>query len=175
MQDDVTDAVRWACDQGIADPSRVAVYGGSYGGYAALSGLTRTPELYACGVSYVGVSNLFTWISAIPPYWKPYLEMLHVMVGHPQRDEQRFRDTSPLFNADKIRVPLFVAQGANDPRVTKQESDQIVEALRARGVEVEYMVKDDEGHGFQNEENRFDFYRALERFLLRHLGDGARG
>jgi dipeptidyl aminopeptidase/acylaminoacyl peptidase len=173
MQDDITDAVRWAVDKGIADPERVAIYGGSYGGYAALSGLTRTPDLYACGVSYVGVSNLFTWIASIPPYWKPYLEMLHEMVGHPEADEARFRETSPFFNADKIRVPLFVAQGANDPRVTKQESDQIVEALKARGIDVDYLVKDDEGHGFQNEENRFEFYRAMEAFLDKHLGGGA--
>ena len=175
MQDDVTDAVAWAVEQGIADPKRVAIYGGSYGGYATLSGVTKTPELYACAISYVGVSNLFSWIEAIPPYWKPYLEMVYEMVGHPERDAKRFRETSPLFNADKIRVPLFVAQGANDPRVRKEESDQIVEALRGRGVEVEYMVKDNEGHGFSNEENRFDFYRAMERFLDTHLKAGTSG
>lgn len=169
MQDDVTDGVRWAIDAGVADPRRVAIYGGSYGGYAALSGLTVTPELYACGVSYVGVSNLFTWIESIPPYWKLYLDMLYEMVGHPERDADRFRATSPLFHVDRIRAPLLVAQGANDPRVPQRESDQIVEALRARGVEVEYLVKQDEGHGFRNEENRFEFYRALERFLDAHL------
>jgi dipeptidyl aminopeptidase/acylaminoacyl peptidase len=180
MQDDITDGVRWAIDQGIADRDRVAIYGGSYGGFAALSGLTKTPELYACGISYVGVSNLFTWIAAIPPYWKPYLEMLYEMVGHPEEHAGQFRSTSPYFNAERIRVPLFVVQGANDPRVRKEESDQIVEALRQRGVEVEYLVKENEGHGFQNEENRFEFYRAMERFLERHLGGtagqhGARG
>jgi dipeptidyl aminopeptidase/acylaminoacyl peptidase len=175
MQDDVTDGLRWAIEQGIADPERVAIYGGSYGGYAALSGLTKTPDLYACGISYVGVSNLFTWIAAIPPYWKPYLEMVYEMVGHPEHDAQRFRENSPLFNADKIDVPLFVAQGANDPRVRKEESDQIVEALRGRGVEVEYMVKENEGHGFSNEENRFDFYRAMEQFLARHMRPGDSG
>lgn len=169
MQDDVSDGVAWAVDQGIADPERVAIYGGSYGGYATLAGLTKTPELYACGISYVGVSNLFTWIEAIPPYWKPYLEMMYEMVGHPERDAERFRETSPLFQADRIAAPLFVAQGANDPRVRKEESDQIVEALEKRGIQVEYMVKDNEGHGFQNEENRFDFYRTMERFLDRHL------
>lgn len=169
MQDDLTDAVRWAVAEGIADPARVAIYGGSYGGYAALSGLTTTPELYACGASYVGVSNLFTWFAAIPPYWKPYLEMMHVMVGHPERDADRLRATSPFFSADRIRAPLLVAQGANDPRVRKEESDQIVAALRARGVEVEYLVRDDEGHGFRKEENVFAFYRALERFLEAHL------
>ena len=173
MQDDVTDAARWAIGQGYADPARVAIYGGSYGGYAALSGLTRTPELYACGVSYVGVSNIFTWIAAFPPYWKPFLEMVYEMVGHPERDQERLRQTSPFFNAERIRVPLFVAQGANDPRVRKEESDQMVEALKKLGVDVVYMVKDDEGHGFQTEENRFDFYRAMERFLRQHL-DAAR-
>lgn len=171
MQDDVADAVAWAVAEGIADPARVAIYGGSYGGYAALSGLTKHPELYACGISYVGVSNLFTWLAAIPPYWKPYLEMMYVMVGHPERDAERFRATSPFFNADRIRVPLLVVQGANDPRVRKEESEQIVAALRGRGVAVEYLVKDDEGHGFRNEENLFELYRTVERFLERHLGE----
>jgi dipeptidyl aminopeptidase/acylaminoacyl peptidase len=174
MQDDVSDGVAWAVDQGVADPERIAIYGGSYGGYAALSGLTSTPELYACGISNVGVSNLFTWIESIPPYWKPYLEMLYEMVGHPRRDAERLRETSPFFNAERIGVPLLVAQGANDPRVPQQESDQIVEALRGRGVPVEYMVKKDEGHGFQSEENKFDFYRTMERFLDRHLSGGNR-
>ena len=169
MQDDITDGVRWAVEQGIADPKRIAIYGGSYGGYATLAGLTKTPELYACGISYVGVSNLFTWIESIPPYWKPYLEMIYEMVGHPTRDRERLKATSPFFHADKIVAPLFVAQGANDPRVRKQESDQIVEALRERGVDVTYMVKGNEGHGFQNEENRFDFYREVERFLAHWL------
>ena len=172
MQDDITDGVRWAIDEGIADPARIAIYGGSYGGYATLAGLTKTPDLYACGISYVGVSNLFTWIESIPPYWKPYLEMIHEMVGHPERDSEQFETTSPYFNADKIVAPLFVAQGANDPRVPKQESDQIVEALRSRKVEVTYMVKENEGHGFLNEENRFDFYREMERFLDRWLAPG---
>ncbi len=169
MQDDITDGVHWAVEQGIADPERIAIYGGSYGGYATLAGLTKTPELYACGISYVGVSNLFTWIESIPPYWKPYLEMIYEMVGHPTRDRERLKATSPFFHADKIVAPLFVAQGANDPRVRKQESDQIVEALRERGVDVTYMVKGNEGHGFQNEENRFDFYREVERFLAHWL------
>lgn len=172
MQDDITDGVRWAIDEGIADPARIAIYGGSYGGYAALVGLTKTPDLYACGISYVGVSNLFTWIESIPPYWKPYLEMLYEMVGHPERDRERFEATSPFFNVDAIVAPLFVAQGANDPRVRKQESDQIVAALRARRVEVTYMVKENEGHGFVNEENRFEFYREMERFLHRWLAPG---
>ncbi len=169
MQDDITDGVRWLIDQGIADPERVAIYGGSYGGYATLAGLTLTPELYAAGVDYVGVSNLFTFMNTIPPYWKPMLDMIYEMVGHPETDSLMLAEVSPVFHVDKIQAPLFVNQGANDPRVNKDESDQIVEALETRGIDVEYMVKDNEGHGFRNEENRFDFYRAMITFLDEHL------
>jgi dipeptidyl aminopeptidase/acylaminoacyl peptidase len=169
MQDDISDGVKHLIEQGIADPRRVAIYGGSYGGYATLAGMTLTPELYACGASYVGISNLFTWIESFPPYWKPYLEMIHEMVGHPERDKAQFEATSPLFHVGRIRSPLFIAHGRNDPRVKQAESDQIVAALRSRGIEVEYLVKDDEGHGFHNEENQFEFYRRLEAFLEKHL------
>lgn len=169
MQDDITDGVNWLIEQGIADAKRIAIYGGSYGGYAVLAGLTLTPTLYACGIDYVGVSNLFTFMNTIPPYWRPMLEMMHEQIGNPETDKEQLEKTSPALHADKISVPLFIAQGANDPRVNKAESDQMVEALRQRGVEVEYMVKDNEGHGFQNQENRFDFYRAMERFLKQHL------
>lgn len=170
MQDDLTDGVRHLIGTGVVDASRVGIYGGSYGGYAALAGLTLTPGVYACGISYVGVSNLFTLIASIPPYWEPMLEMLYEMVGHPERDAERLRAISPVFHADRIRAPLFVIQGANDPRVKKAESDQIVEAVRARGLDVPYMVKDDEGHGFHNEENQFEVYEAIDAFLTRHLG-----
>ncbi len=169
MQDDITDGVRWLIAEGIADPKRVAIYGGSYGGYATLAGLTFTPDLYACGIDYVGVSNLFTFMQTIPPYWRPMLEMMYEQVGNPETDHDQLAATSPALHADQIKVPLLIAQGANDPRVNKAESDQMVEALRERGVEVEYMVKDNEGHGFHNQENRFDFYRAMERFLKAHL------
>ena len=169
MQDDITDGVRYLIDQGIADPDRVAIYGGSYGGYATLAGLTLTPDLYACGVDYVGVSNLFTFLQTIPPYWKPMLDMMYEMVGHPKTHQEQFEQTSPALQADKIVAPLLIAQGAKDPRVNIAESDQIVEALRRRGVEVEYIVKENEGHGFHNEENRFEFYEAMERFLEEHL------
>lgn len=169
MQDDVTDGVHWLIDQGIADPKRVGIYGGSYGGYAVLAGLAFTPDLYACGVDYVGVSNLLTFMKTIPPYWKPYLEMMYEQVGHPEKETDMLKAASPVFHADKIKAPLLVVQGAKDPRVNIAESNQIVEALRKRGVEVEYLVKDDEGHGFHNEENRMEFYVTMERFLAKHL------
>ncbi len=169
MQDDITDGVKWLVDQGIADPKRVAIYGGSYGGYAVLAGLTKTPDLYAAGVDYVGVSNLFTFMKTLPPYWKPFMDMMYEMVGNPDKDKALFQEISPALNADKISTPLFVAQGANDPRVKIDESNQIVDALKKRGIAVEYMVKQDEGHGFHNEENRFAFYEAMEKFLEKHL------
>ncbi len=169
MQDDITDGAQWLIEKGIADEDRIAIYGGSYGGYATLEGLVKTPDLYAAGVDYVGVSNLFTFMQTIPPYWKPYLDMMYEMVGNPVSDSLQFVETSPALNSEKITTPLFIAQGANDPRVNKDESDQVVEALKTRGIVVEYMVKDNEGHGFHNEENRFDFYRAMEKFLGEHL------
>lgn len=169
MQDDISDGVKWLIDQGIADPKRVAIYGASYGGYATLAGLTLTPELYAAGVDYVGVSNMFTFMNTIPPYWKPQIDMMYEMVGNPKTDSLLLAQVSPVFQVDKIKAPLFVAQGANDPRVNKAESDQMVEALKKRGIAVEYMVKDNEGHGFRNEENQFDFYRTMLAFLDKHL------
>ena len=169
MQDDVTDGVRWLIKEGIADPKRIAIYGCSYGGYATLAGITFTPDLYAAAVDYVGVANLFTFLSTIPPYWKPFLDMLHEMVGHPERDKDLLAAASPALHADKIKTPLLIAQGANDPRVNKAESDQMVDALKKRGVSVEYLVKDNEGHGFANEENRFELYDAMEKFLARHM------
>lgn len=169
MQDDITDGVRWLIEQGIADPGRIGIYGGSYGGYATLAGVAFTPELYAAAVDYVGVSNLFTFMNTIPPYWKPMLEKMYDMVGHPERDRERLAATSPALHVDRIVTPLFIAQGAKDPRVNKDESDQVVRALRERGIEVEYMVKENEGHGFHNDENKFEFYAAMERFFVQHL------
>ncbi|NDV26479.1 S9 family peptidase [Desulfovibrio sp. JC010] len=169
MQNDLTDAAHWLIDLGIADPDRIAIYGASYGGYATLAGLTFTPDLYACGIDYVGPSNLFTLLETLPPYWENEKQEFYIKVGDPVRDYKLLRKVSPVFHADKIKAPLFVAQGANDPRVKKAESDQIVKALRDRGIAVKYMVKDNEGHGFHNQENRFDFYEAMERFLDEHL------
>ncbi len=170
MQDDITDGAMWLIKQGIADEKRIAIYGGSYGGYAVLAGLTFTPDLYACGVDYVGVSNLFTFMKSIPPYWEPYLKMLYEMVGNPEEDKELMESSSPVYHVDKIKAPLLIAQGANDPRVAKSESDQIVDALKKKNIDVPYIVKDNEGHGFHNEENRFEFYKAMEEFLANHLG-----
>ncbi|KOP69958.1 peptidase [Lysinibacillus sp. FJAT-14745] len=169
IQDDITDGVQWAIDQGIADPKRIGIYGASFGGYATLAGITYTPDLYAAAVDYVGVSNIFTLLNTIPPYWETVRNMWYERVGDPEKDKELLTAVSPVFHVDKIKTPLFVAQGANDPRVNKAESDQIVEALRARGVDVEYMVKDNEGHGFHNEENSIEFYNAMLKFLDSHL------
>lgn len=169
MQDDVSDGVKYVVEQGLADRKRVAIYGGSYGGYATLAGLAFTPELYACGVDYVGVSNLFTFLKTIPPYWKPLLDMFYEMVGDPEKDKELLAAASPVLHADRIRAPLLIAQGAQDPRVNVDESDQMVAALQKHGVPVEYIVKDNEGHGFHNEENRFEFYEAMEKFLDKYL------
>ena len=170
MQDDITDGVRWLIDEGIADPKRIAIYGASYGGYAVLAGVTFTPELYACAVDYVGVSNIFTLFETLPPYWEQGRKMMYEMIGDPEKDKALLEEVSPIFHIGNIRAPLFVAQGANDPRVKKEHSDQIVEELKKKNIDVEYMVKDNEGHGFHNEENRFDFYRAMEAFLKKHIG-----
>ncbi|MCH7528000.1 MAG: S9 family peptidase [Candidatus Marinimicrobia bacterium] len=169
MQDDITDGVKWLIDEGIADPERICIYGGSYGGYATLAGITFTPDLYACGVDYVGVSNLFTLLETIPPYWIPFRDMWYEMIGHPEKDKDLLTSISPVFHVDQIKAPLLVAHGSNDPRVKQDESDQIVNALRKRGIDVKYIVKENEGHGFRNQENRFEFYREMEKFLDRHL------
>jgi dipeptidyl aminopeptidase/acylaminoacyl peptidase len=169
MQDDITDGVQWLIQQGVADAKRVGIYGASYGGYATLAGVTMTPDLYAAGVNYVGVSNLFTFMKTIPPYWRPQLPKFYDMVGNPEKDQERMTRTSPALNADKIKTPLMVVQGARDPRVNKAESDQMVQALQKRGIDVPYIVKDNEGHGFRNEENQYEFYGAMESFLSKHL------
>ncbi|WP_313114793.1 S9 family peptidase [Aequorivita sediminis] len=169
--DDVEDGVDYAIAQGWVDKDRVAIYGGSHGGYAVLRGMTKTPEKYACGVDYVGVSNLHTFMGTIPPYWEKYRELLYKIWYNPEIPEEKaiMDEISPALHVDKITKPLFVVQGANDPRVNIDEADQIVESLRSKGVEVPYMVKYDEGHGFAKEENRLDFYKAMMGFFAQHL------
>jgi dipeptidyl aminopeptidase/acylaminoacyl peptidase len=172
MQHDITDGVKYLIAKGIADPKRVGIYGGSYGGYATLAGLVFTPDLYAAGVDYVGPSNIITLLSTIPPYWAPIKKIFDVRVGdmNSPEDKKRLEEESPLNSAKNIRVPLLVVQGANDPRVKKAESDRIVIAVRDQGKPVEYLVAPDEGHGFAGRDNRMAFYTAQERFLAKYLG-----
>jgi dipeptidyl aminopeptidase/acylaminoacyl peptidase len=170
MHDDLVDAVRWAVQQGYADPARIAIYGGSYGGYAALVGATFTPEVFRCAVDIVGPSNLITFIETIPPYWSTFLAMLKERVGDPETEPDFLRARSPLTHVDRLRIPLLIAQGANDPRVKQAESEQIVAALAAKGIAHEYLLFPDEGHGFAKPENRLKFYAVAERFLAEHLG-----
>lgn len=172
MQDDITWGVKHLINEGIADPDRVGIMGGSYGGYATLAGLAFTPDLYACGVDIVGPSNIFTLLESVPAYWEAGRAFLYGMVGDPETEEgeARIREASPLFSADKITKPLLVIQGANDPRVKKAEADQIVIALRDNGYEVGYILADDEGHGFRKPVNSMAMFAEIERFLAPVLG-----
>ncbi|MEM6469341.1 MAG: S9 family peptidase [Planctomycetota bacterium] len=171
MQDDITWGVKYLIEQGIADKDRVAIMGGSYGGYATLAGLAFTPELYACGVDIVGPSNIFTLLDSIPPYWEAGRAFLYGMVGDPETEEgkQRIKEASPLFSAEKIARPLLIVQGANDPRVKQAEADQIVIALREKSHTVSYLLADDEGHGFAKPVNRMAMYAEIEAFLARQI------
>jgi dipeptidyl aminopeptidase/acylaminoacyl peptidase len=170
MHDDLVDAVGYAVAQGWADPARVAIYGGSYGGYAALVGAAFTPDVFCCAVDIVGPSNLKTLLETIPPYWAPMIAQLYRRVGNPETDAEFLWSRSPLSRARDIRIPLLIAQGANDPRVKQAESEQIVAALTEAGIDHEYMLFPDEGHGFAKPENRIKFYTAAERFLAKYLG-----
>jgi len=170
MHDDLVDAVDYIVSQGWADRSRVAIYGGSYGGYAALVGAAFTPDVFCCAVDIVGPSNLKTLLETIPPYWAPMIAQLYRRVGNPETDEEFLWSRSPLSRARDIRIPLLIAQGANDPRVKQAESEQIVAALTEAGIDHEYMLFPDEGHGFAKPENRIKFYTAAERFLAKYLG-----
>jgi dipeptidyl aminopeptidase/acylaminoacyl peptidase len=170
MHTDLLDAVNYAVEQGWADPARVAIYGGSYGGYAALVGAAFTPDVFCCAVDIVGPSNLQTLLESIPPYWKPMAAQLYRRVGNPETDREFLWSRSPLSRARDIRIPLLIAQGANDPRVKQAESEQIVAALKDAGIDYEYMLFPDEGHGFAKPQNRLKFYAAAERFLARYLG-----
>jgi dipeptidyl aminopeptidase/acylaminoacyl peptidase len=172
MHDDLIDAVNWAIEQGVADPKKVAIFGGSYGGYAALAGVTFTPEVFACAVDIVGPSNLKTLLASVPPYWKPMRAMFDVRMGNidDPKDAELIHKASPLFKADKIVRPLLIGQGANDPRVKQAEAEQIVAAIEKSGGKVTYVLYPDEGHGFARPENRIDFNARAEAFLAEHLG-----
>lgn len=171
VMDDVEDGVKYAISQGWVNENKIGIYGGSHGGYATLMGLVKTPDLYACGVNYVGVSNIETLFKSIPEYWKPQLKIMgEIWYDLDNPEELKIaREVSAVNNVDKIKKPLLVVQGANDPRVNINESDQIVTGLRAKGFDVPYMVKYNEGHGFQREENRMDFYSAMLGFFAKHL------
>jgi dipeptidyl aminopeptidase/acylaminoacyl peptidase len=175
MHDDLIDAVDWSVKQGIADKDKVAIMGGSYGGYATLVGLTFTPEVFACGVDIVGPSNLETLLETIPPYWAPMVKQFHERMGNPNTPEglQLLKDRSPLHMADRICRPLLIGQGANDPRVKQSESDQIVAAMEKHGIPVTYVVFPDEGHGFARPENNIAFTAITEQFLATVLGGRA--
>ena len=170
MQNDLTDAVAHAIAQGWSDPARIAIMGGSYGGYAALAGAAFTPDVYRCAIDIVGPSSLITLIETIPPYWAPMIAQFHNRLGDPAKDKDFLWSRSPLRAADQIRIPLLIAQGANDPRVKQAESEQIVAALEQHGVEYDYMLFPDEGHGFAKPENRLKFFAAADTFLSRYLG-----
>ncbi len=170
MQDDLTDAVSYVVSQGWVDGARVGIYGGSYGGYAALAGAAFTPDVYRCAVDMVGPSNLLTLLASVPEYWKPMLAHMYRRVGHPETEKDMLWERSPLSRVEAIRIPVLVAQGANDPRVKQAEAEQIVDALRVKGLPHEYVLFEDEGHGLAKPQNRERFFAAVERFLAEHLG-----
>lgn len=174
MLDDLEDGVAAAIERFPVDAGRLAIYGGSYGGLATLGSLVKTPDLYRCGVDYVGVSNLFTFYKSFPPYWKPFMGQLRAQWFdfEDEAEQEIMKEVSPALNVDKITKPVYVVQGANDPRVNINESDQIVEHLRARGYDVPYMVKYNEGHGFRHEENRIELYKSMMGFFARYLKNG---
>jgi dipeptidyl aminopeptidase/acylaminoacyl peptidase len=173
MHDDLIDGKNWAVRQSYADPKQVCIMGWSYGGYATLVGLTFTPDEFVCGVDGVGISNLVTFLRAIPPYWEDLTAVFKRVVGDVETEQEFLKSRSPLFKADQIKAPLLIGQGANDPRVKQAESDQIVAAMRKNGKNVEYIVFPDEGHGFARPENRLIFYAAAEPFLAKYLGGRA--
>lgn len=173
MHQDLIDGVNWLVKQGVADQKKVAIAGGSYGGYATLVGLSFTPDVFCCGVDIVGPSSIVTLMKSIPPYWKPFLALFTKRVGDMEKEEDFLNSRSPLYRADQITKPLLIGQGANDPRVKQAESDQIVKAIRDKKREVQYVVYPDEGHGFQRPENRLQFFAISEEFLAKHLGGRA--
>jgi len=170
MHDDLIDAVDFIVKKGWADRDRIAIYGGSYGGYAALVGATFTPDVFCCAVDIVGPSNIKTLIESVPPYWAPLIVQFHTRVGNPETEEDFLWSRSPLSKVDQIKIPMLIAQGANDPRVKQAESEQIVAAMKEKGIDHDYMLFPDEGHGFAKPENRMKFYGEADRFLAKHLG-----
>jgi dipeptidyl aminopeptidase/acylaminoacyl peptidase len=170
MHDDLLDTVAWVVEQGYADPERIAIYGGSYGGYAALVGATFSPDAFRCAIDVVGPSDLRTLIRSIPPYWAPLVAQFHQRVGNPETEPDFLWSRSPLSRVEAIRIPMLIAQGANDPRVKMEESEQIVAAMSERGIPHRYLVFEDEGHGFRKPENALAFHAAAEEFLAEHLG-----
>lgn len=170
MHDDLLDAVNWSVEQGYTDSKKVAIYGGSYGGYAALVGATFTPDFFCCAIDIVGPSSIITLIKTIPPYWSTFLANFQKRVGNPDTEEEFLKSRSPLFKVDQIKIPMLIAQGANDPRVKQSEAEQIVEAMKSKGIDYEYLLFPDEGHGFVKPENKIKFYAATEKFLAKHLG-----
>jgi len=172
MHDDLIDGVNWAINKRIAQRDKVAIQGGSYGGYSALAGVTFTPDVFACSVNIVGISNLITFMQTIPEYWKPGIAILTTRVGDPSTEQGRklLIERSPLTHVERIKRPLLIGHGANDARVKKAEAEQIVAAMKEKGIPVTYVLYPDEGHGFMRPENRMSFYTVAEAFLSRHLG-----
>lgn len=169
MQNDLTDAVKWAVDQGIADPKRVCIYGGSYGGYATMAGMTFTPELYRCGINIVGVVDIPLLYTSAPAYWKPILERFKVEIGDPEADKQMLYDASPINFVKNIRAPVFIVQGKSDPRVVPKHAEWLRSEMEKHDKPYEWMMKENEGHGFRKEENRIELYKEIDAFLAKHL------
>jgi dipeptidyl aminopeptidase/acylaminoacyl peptidase len=169
IQNDITDGVNWLVKQGIVDKNRIGIMGSSFGGFSALSGVSKNPNLYQCGVSQAGITDILTFLETIPPTWTPFRAMLYEMIGDHVKDEKMLKAQSPFYNADKIKAPLFIAHGINDSKVKKSDVDEFVKKLEDNGVKVKYMVKDNEGHGFKKEENKIEYYKEVELFLAKHL------
>ncbi len=170
MHDDLIDAVNWAISKGYAHPKKICIYGGSYGGYAALAGATFTPDVFRCAVDIVGVSNLITDLNSIPPYWTVWKHVMNKRIGNPETDEEFLKSRSPLFSAERIKIPMLIAHGKNDPRVKLAESLQIINAMKKKKLKYKFMLFKDEGHGFAKPENKMRFYKAAEKFLADNLG-----
>ncbi len=173
IQDDIADGAEWLIKQGIADEERIAIFGYSFGGYSSLMGMIKNPDLYKCGVSYCGVINLFGFLRSVPDYWAPFKDMLYETIGNPAKDSIKLADSSPYHNVEKIKQPLFIAQGANDPKVSIKDANSFVKKLKEKKNMVEYFVKENEGHTFLNEENRIELFKQIEKFLSKNIGGRA--